>query len=113
VTLELEARTHVLAHPLVVIDDEHRRTDLLAGAGPGRLEELVQVRPAVAAMAARGVEGGNAALIGPLPDRALRDAEVLRRLTERQPIRLGGRRATTWKLAIRHSEENLPKLPQS
>ena len=34
VALELEARAHVLAHAVVVVDDEHRRAGLLPRAGP-------------------------------------------------------------------------------
>ena len=53
-------------------------------AEPGH--EGVQVPPAVAAMAAGGVEGRQPALVGPFSDRALRDSEILRRLTEGQPV---------------------------
>ena len=70
--------------------------------GPS-FEELVEVPAAVAAVAAGRVEGGNAALIGPLPDRALRDAEVLRGLAEGQPVRFRRRRPAPREVTISHS----------
>jgi hypothetical protein len=39
-------------------------------------------------MSAGGVEGGDPADVGPLAHRALRHAEILGRLAERQPFRL-------------------------
>src|SRR5581483_8486834 len=90
VALVLEADADVAAQPGVVVDDQDERAGLsrLAGA----VEERVQVVAAEPAMPSGRVEGRHEALIGPLPDRALGDAEVLRRLAERQPVgvRAGG-----------------------
>ena len=58
------------------------------------VEEGLEVAAPVAAVAAGRVEGRHAALIGPLADRRLGDAEELRRLAERQPVRLARRSAS-------------------
>ena len=58
-------------------------------AGPGPVEELIEVGAAVAAVAAGGIERGDTAEIRPLPHRALRDAEIFRGLPQRQPFGLG------------------------
>jgi hypothetical protein len=58
-------------------------------------------------MASGCVEGRDAALVGPLPDRALGDTEVLGSLAEREPIRLAdGRKAM---FVPSHAYANLPK----
>src|SRR6266511_422729 len=66
-------------------------------------------RAPVATVPAGGVEGGNAPLVGPLADRALRDAEILRGLAEGQPVRFGRGGSTAGEIAISHSR-NLPKV---
>ena len=101
VPLDLEVDPHVLAEARVVVDDEDER----AGGGTARprpLEERLEVAPPVAPVAARRVERGHAALVGPLPDRRLSDAEELRSLAERQPVRLGRRRPPA---RVRHAEK--------
>src|SRR5919197_145170 len=67
----------------------------------------VAVGPPVAAMAAGRVEGEDAVLVGPLPDRALRHPEVFRGLAEGQPIRLAPRSKAMFVLS--HASPNLPK----
>src|SRR5262249_35001428 len=96
-------RAHVLAHALGVVDDEHRRPRSLASARARALEELVEVGAAITAVAAGCVEGGDAALVGPLANRALGDAEVLRGLPEGQPVGLGGGCSASWEVAVAHS----------
>ena len=103
VALELEARAHVLAHVVVVVDDQDGRAGLLSRAGPGALEELVEVGAPVPAMSARRVEGRDPPLVGPFPDRALRDAEVLGGLAEGKPVGLGRRCSTSREVAVGHS----------
>src|SRR5262249_39755174 len=83
VALPLELEPDELAHPLVVVDEEHRRACLLA-AGTGAREERLEVAAPEAPVAPRRVEGGNASLIRPLADRALGDAEEARGLPKRQ-----------------------------
>ena len=88
VALHLEIDTHELAQARVVVDDEDER----AGACSARartLEERLEVAPPVAAVPTRRVERRHSALVRPLPDRRLGDAEELRRLAEREPIGLG------------------------
>ena len=87
VALHLEVDAHELAQARVVVDDEHERARPLA-AGAGAVEEQLEVAAAVAAVAARRVERRHAALVGPLADRRLGDAEELGRLAERQPVGL-------------------------
>ena len=73
--------------PRVVVDDEDER----AGRRSARaraVDEQLEVAAPEAAVAARRVERGHPALVGPLADRRLGDAEELRRLPERQPVRL-------------------------
>ena len=103
VALELEARAHVLAHAVVVVDHEHRRARVLPRARTRALEELVEVRTAVAPMATRRIEGGDASVVRPLPDRALSDAEVLGGLAEGQPVGLGGGRSVPGEVAVGHT----------
>ena len=89
VAVHLEVDADELANPRVVVDDQHegsgsgargRRT--AGGAG----DERVEVALAVSPVSARRVERGQPALVGPFPDRALGDAEIPRRLPERQPV---------------------------
>ena len=107
VALGLEIDADVLAQPRVVVDDQDERSADVAGAGapprPGAVEELVEVGAAVATVAAGRVEGRDAAEVGPLAHRALRDAEVLRGLAECQP--LGLRRAGALLALKRHRTE--------
>src|SRR5262245_42888930 len=110
IALELQARAHVLAHVLVVVDDEHGRACLLACARPGALEEPVEVGSTVPAVPARRVEGRHPTLVGPLSDRALGNAEILRRLAQRQPVRLGPGCPAPWYFAVGHSAWKLPKV---
>jgi len=51
----------------------------------------------------------DAALVGPLPNRALSHPEVLRRLAERQPVGLADGRKATSGVFARHAPANLPK----
>src|SRR5215204_1343237 len=91
VALHLEVDADELAQALVVVDDQDQPTGAF---GPSRersaaaLEELVEVAAPVPAMTSRRVERGQPAAVGPLADRALRHAEILRGLAERQPVRL-------------------------
>src|SRR5829696_515541 len=74
------------------------------------LEERIEVATPVAAMPAGRVERWYAAYIRPFPDRALSDAEVLRCLTERQPLgRLvpAVRAPSSWIFPESHREVNL------
>jgi len=93
VALGLEMDAHVLSQRRVVVDDQDERAGPRLAAGARPLEERVEVAAPVPAVAARRVEGGHAAEVRPLADRALRDAEVLRRLAQGQPVGLVGRRA--------------------
>ena len=71
----------------VVVDHEDERALVFSHrglTGRGRLE----VTPPVAPVAAGRVERRDAALVGPLADGRLGDAEELRGLAERQPVRL-------------------------
>ena len=86
VALELEVHAHVLADALVVVHDQDERPDCARFAGTGMLEEGLEIGAPVTAVAARRVERRHALEVGPLPDRALRDAEVLRRLAQGQPL---------------------------
>ena len=111
VALHLEVDAHVLAHPLVVVDDQDDRPSAAAAgrARTGAIEEAVEVAPLVAAVAARRVKGRHAPLVGPLADRALGDAEVLGRLAEGQPVRLAGRGEALRDFVLSHPQTNLPK----
>ena len=57
-------------------------------------------------------EGRDAADVGPFPDRALRDAQELRRLAERQPVALAGS-SPPWTWVSRRHTANLPKRAPS
>src|SRR5439155_23741805 len=105
VALHLEVYAHVLAHTLVVVDDQDERALLDRAARPRAVEEVVEVRPAIPTVPARRVERGHAALIRPLPNRALGDAEIFCRLTEGQPVRIARWSAPTWKLATSHGSK--------
>src|SRR4029077_18181584 len=90
VTLDLEVDAHVFAKANVVVDDKHERPARLPGrAGP--VDERLEVPTAIAPVTTGRVEGGDPALVGPFPDRRLRDTEEFRRLPKRQPFRLAGR----------------------
>jgi hypothetical protein len=88
VALELEAGAHKAAQARVVVDDQHQRPALRAPARPGAVEEGVEVAATVAPVLAGRVEGRQATHVGPLADRALRNAEVLRGLAKREPFGL-------------------------
>ena len=87
VALELEVHADELAHLLVVVDEQDERAGLRPAARAGAVEERLEVGAPVAPVAARRVERGHAALVGPLADRALGDAEEPGRLAEREPSR--------------------------
>ena len=87
VALALELEPDELAHPLVVVDEQDASGRLLAARARAG-EERLEVAAAEPAMAAGRVEGRDAALVRPLADRALGDAEEPRRLPERQPLGL-------------------------
>ena len=108
VALHLEVDADVFAHPRVVVDDQHQRTLLGRAARAGTVEEVVEICAAVATVPTGGVEGGHTALVRPLADRALGDAEEFRGLAERQPVGLARRRAPSRKLAAGHRVK-LPK----
>src|SRR4029077_20027016 len=101
VALPLELDPQDLAHPLVVVDEQHGRAGLLPSR-PRAGEERLEIAAAVPAVASRGVEGGDAALIRPLADRALGDAEEACGLPERQPLGIAAGCVTgithAWKL---------------
>jgi hypothetical protein len=85
VALSLELQADELPHVVVVVDEKDGRARLLAaGAGPG--EKRLEIAAPEAPVASRGVESGHAALIGPLANRALGDAEKPCGLPERQPF---------------------------
>src|SRR5207244_135510 len=86
----------------VVVDDEDEGP---AAAAPGArpLEERLEIAPPVPAMAARCIEGGHAALVGPFADRRLRHAEESRSLAEGEPVRLAGWRSSP---GIRHHSKS-------
>src|SRR5262249_34562651 len=87
VALHLEVDPHDFPHLRVVVDQQHERAARgLAGSRP--VEERLEVDALIAPMAARRVEGWDAAEVGPLADRALGYAEELRRLAEVQPLAL-------------------------
>ena len=64
VALHFEVDAHVLAHSLVVVDDQDERPLLRRAAGPRAVEEVVEVRPPIAPMPARRVKRGHSAVIG-------------------------------------------------
>ena len=111
VALRLEADAHVAAHAGVVVDDQHDR------AGPPGVtragEEVVEIATPEPPVPARRVERREEPLIRPLADRALRDAEVLRSLAERQPVRLGARRPASDIPPRSRHHRNLPKADGS
>jgi hypothetical protein len=109
VALHLEVHPDVLPQAWIVVDDQDDRARARGGVRSGALEEGIEVTAPVAAVAAGRVEGGHAPLVRPLADRALGHAEVLRRLSEGEPIRLAGRGETLRKVAAFHSAANLPK----
>ena len=109
VALHLEVDANDLAHLVVVVDDEHHRAARRLSRA-GTLEECVEVAAPVAAVPTGRVEGRNAAEIGPLADRALRDPEVLCGLSESQPVRLAAAATTrAARIAVCHRPANLPK----
>ena len=97
VALELEVDADELAHLLVVVDEQDERARLRPAAGAGAVEERLEVGAAVAAVAAGRVEGRHAALVRPLADRALGDAEEPGRLPEREPLAV---------VSVRHRRES-------
>jgi hypothetical protein len=101
VSVHLEIDANEFPDPRVVVDDQDERgsADLRARPAPGAGDEGVEVTSAIPSMPAGRVERRQAALIRPLPDRALRHAEVLGGLAQRQPI--GG--VVTGRLAPRLS----------
>ena len=86
VALDLEVDADELAHLLVVVDEQDERAGFRPAAGPGPVDEGLEVGAAVPAVAARGVEGGYPPLVGPLADRALCDAQEARGLPQGQPF---------------------------
>ena len=74
----------------------------------GAAEELVEIALAEPPVAARRVEGGQATAVGPLPDRALRDAEVRRGLAEREPVGRSAFAAPTWMSPVCHQSPLQP-----
>src|SRR5207247_8453183 len=93
------------AHLWVVVDEEHQRT-ARGLAGARTFEERLEVGAFVPAVATRRIEGRHAPDVGPLPDRALRNAEKLRRLAEREPIAVTACRPPG---VLRRHPSNLPK----
>ena len=87
VALPLELDPDELAHPLVVVDEQDGRARLLAARARAG-EERLEIAAPEAPVAAGRVEGRDAALIRPLADRALGDAEEARGLAEGQPLGL-------------------------
>src|SRR5581483_607949 len=85
------AQADEAADPGIVVDDEDDGAGRRA-AGPGPREKQLEIAPPVPAVAAGGVEGGHAPVIRPLANRRLRDAQELRGLSEREPVRLRRRR---------------------
>src|SRR5204862_4305731 len=86
VALELEVDAHELADGVVVVDEEDEWPGLRVTARAGAVEERLEVRPPVPAVAARCVERGHAAVVRPFPNRALGDAEEPCRLAEGEPL---------------------------
>src|SRR5207253_2061785 len=102
VALELEVDADELAHPLVVVDEEDERAGPTLPSRSRAVEEVLQVEAAVAPVPAGGVEGRDAALVGPLANRALRHAQEAGRLAERQPLGLTASAAAAWIIPERH-----------
>src|SRR5439155_3417813 len=111
IALHLEVDPHDFADLRVVVDEQHERAARRL-SGPRTLEEGLEVTALVPAMPAGGVEGRDAADVGPFPDRALRDAQELRRLAERQPVALAGS-SPPWTWVSRRHTANLPKRAPS
>jgi hypothetical protein len=88
--VHLQVDADELPDPWIVVDDQHERSrpgPRGRGGARGAGDEGVEVTLAVAAVATRRVERGQPSLVRPLPDRALRDAEVPRGLAEGEPVR--------------------------
>jgi hypothetical protein len=68
VAAELEVRAQELAQARVVVDDQHERA-ALPPARARTVDEGLEVDAPEASVPARGVEGGKASVIRPLPDR--------------------------------------------
>ena len=85
VALHLEVDAHHLADLGIVVDEQNKRAARRL-ARPRPLEERLEVAALVAPVAAGRIESRNPPEIRPFADRALRDAEKLRRLAQGQPV---------------------------
>src|SRR5205085_4333621 len=103
VALDLQVDPHDLADLRIVVDDEDERPARRLPRARA-FEERVEVSAPVSAMPSGRVERRHAPEVGPLADRALRDAEVLGGLPERQPFGIpsGSPARTAARLSVAH-----------